>query len=76
MRKLSDGRTVTLELCLKTIDEELAKVQQAVGEAQFKASRYNDAAAILRDLIQSPRFVDFLTLPAYDRLDVVGKAAS
>ena len=74
--KLSDGRTVTLELCLKTIDEELAKVQQAVGEAQFKASRYNDAAAILRDLIQSPRFVDFLTLPAYDRLDVVGKAAS
>jgi malate synthase len=74
--KLSDGRTVTLELCLKTIDEELAKAQQSVGEAQFRASRYNDAAAILRDLIQSPKFVDFLTLPAYDRLDVVERAAS
>jgi malate synthase len=66
--KLNDGRTVTLDLCLNIIDEELAKAQQSVGEAQFRASRYNDAAAILRDLIQSPRFVDFLTLPAYDRL--------
>jgi malate synthase len=63
-------------LCLKTIEEELAKAQQAVGEAQFRASRYNDAAAILRDLIQSPRFVDFLTLPAYDRLDAVKRSAS
>ena len=52
--KLSDGRDVTLELCLKTIDEELAKMQKSVGEAQFQAGRYNEAAAILRDLIQSP----------------------
>jgi malate synthase len=66
---LSDGRVVTVELCLKTIDEELAKMQQTQGEAQFRAGRYTEAAGILRDLIQSPRFVEFLTLPAYDRLD-------
>src|SRR5580704_8334253 len=29
---LSDGRVVTVELCLKTIDEELAKMQQTQGE--------------------------------------------
>ena len=74
--KLNDGRSVTLELCLKTIEEELAKMRQSVGEAQFLAGRYNDAAGILRDLIQSPRFVDFLTLPAYDRLDGMERAAS
>jgi malate synthase len=74
--KMSDGRTVTLELCLKTIEEELAKAQKSMGEAQFRTSRYNDAAAILRDLIQSPRFVEFLTLPAYDRLDGAEGAAS
>jgi malate synthase len=67
--KLNDGRVVTVELCLKTIDEELAKIQQAQGDAQFRAGRYSQAAGILRDLIQSPKFIEFLTLPAYDRLD-------
>jgi len=73
---LSDGRPVTLELVLKTIDEELAKFQQSVGDAQFRAGRYNDAAGILRDLIKSPRFVDFLTLPAYERLDTTERASA
>lgn len=67
--RLSDGRVVSLELCLKTIDEELAKIQQSQGDAQFRAGRYSEAAGILRDLIQSPRFIEFLTLPAYDRLE-------
>jgi len=68
--RLNDGRAISLELCFKTIDEELAKIQQSQGDAQFQSGRYGEAAAILRDLIQSPRFIDFLTLPAYDRLDV------
>lgn len=73
---LSDGREVTLDLVLKTIDEELAKFQQSVGEAQFRAGRYREAAGILRDLIRSPQFVDFLTLPAYERLDVTERASA
>jgi malate synthase len=73
---LSDGRVVTLELVLKTIDEELAKFQQSAGEAQFRAGRYGDAAGILRDLIRSPKFVDFLTLPAYDRLNATERASA
>ncbi len=74
--KFSDGRTVTLDLVLKLIDEELAKVRQAVGDAQFRTSRYNDAAGILRDLVQSKQFVDFLTLPAYDKLNATEKASA
>ena len=66
--KLSDGRPVTVELCLKTIDEELAKFRQLVGEEQFRAGRYEDAATLLRELIRSEKFVEFLTLPAYERL--------
>jgi malate synthase len=73
---LSDGRAVTLELVLKTIDEELAKFQQSVGDAQFRAGRYGDAAGILRDLIRSPKFVDFLTLPAYDKLNATERASA
>ena len=30
--------------------------------------RYRDAADLVRSLIESPNFVEFLTLPAYDRL--------
>jgi malate synthase len=66
--KLSDGRFVTLDLCLKTIEEELVKFRQSVGEQQFRAGRYEEAASLLRDLLRSEKFVEFLTLPAYDRL--------
>jgi malate synthase len=73
---LSDGRPVTLDLCLKMIDEELAKVRQSVGDAQFRTSRYTEAAGILRDLIQSTQFVDFLTLPAYEKLNATERASA
>jgi malate synthase len=74
--KLSDGRPITRELALKTVDEELAKMKQAAGEAAYKAGRYEDAANILRNLIQAPKFVEFLTLPAYDRLNAMEKATA
>ena len=74
--KLSDGRSVTLDLCLQMIDEELAKARLAAGDAHFRSSRYNDAAGILRDLIQSPKFVEFLTLPAYDKLNATESASA
>jgi malate synthase len=74
--RLSDSRTVTLDLCLKMIDEELAKIRQSVGDAQFRTSRYNDAAGILRELIQSKQFVDFLTLPAYEKLNATERASA
>lgn len=66
--KMNDGRAVTADLCMKTIEEELAKFRQSVGEQQFRAGRYEDAASLLRELIRSQKFVEFLTLPAYDRL--------
>jgi malate synthase len=74
--KLVDGRAITKDLALKTIDEELSKMKHAAGEENYKKGRYEDAASILRDLIQAPRFVDFLTLPAYDRLNAVETAAA
>ena len=74
--KMSDGRVVTLELCLKTIDEELAKVRHSIGDQQYESGRYTQAASILRELIQAPHFVDFLTLPAYDRLQAAESASA
>ena len=74
--RLKDGRAVTPELCLQIIDEELAKFRQSAGDEQFRAGRYDEAANLLRDLIQSGRFVEFLTLPAYDRLNAAEHASA
>ncbi len=65
---LNDGRLVDAQLCLKTIDEELEKFQKSVGEQQFQSGQYRQAAQLLRELILAPQFVEFLTLPAYDRV--------
>jgi malate synthase len=62
--KLADGRAIDLPLCTQILDEELGKLKSSAGESH----RYDDAAAIFRDLIGAQRFPDFLTLPAYEKL--------
>ena len=63
---LNDGRKVTVELCDQFIDEELAKVKPVVDADRYTA--YENAASLMRDLIRSEKFIDFLTLPAYDEV--------
>lgn len=57
---LTDGRSVTEDLCSGIIAEELAKAE---GTDRYAA--YQKAAGLMRDLIGSPKFTDFLTLEAY-----------
>jgi len=66
--KLADGRTIDLALCNRILDEELAKLegQGATGR------RYQDAAAIFRNLIAAEHFPEFLTIPAYEKLVAEG----
>jgi len=64
--KLADGRTVDVALVEEAIDAELAKVKPNVDAARYVA--YEKAAVLMRQLIRAPRFVDFLTLPAYDQV--------
>ena len=60
---LEDGRAVTSELVEAAIGDELAKVKPTVDAARFDA--YQRAAALMRTLIASPAFANFLTEPAY-----------
>ncbi len=66
--RLNDGRALSPELYKQTVEEELAKFCESVGQSQFEKGRYSDAAQLLTEMIQSPKFVEFLTLPAYERL--------
>ena len=66
---LNDGRMINLDLCVKFVDEEVERIRQTVGDHQFLASRYRDATDLLLGMIRSPQFIEFLTLPAYERLE-------
>ena len=64
--KLADGRLVTIDLVESIIENELAQQRKLVDAAHYGA--YEKAADLMRDLIRAPRFIDFLTLPAYERI--------
>ena len=64
--KLPDGRPVDDALIRDTVEQELGRTAQMVGEERFEAGRYQDAARLFLDLALADQFTEFLTLPAYD----------
>ena len=66
--KLDDGRKVTVDMVERLIPEEIEAIQKLLGPAYLEG-RYEEAARIFRELVTNDRFVEFLTLPAYERID-------
>ena len=66
---LVDGRKVTIELFRELLAEELGKIKGMVGEQQYAARKFQEAAQLLDKIITNEQFVEFLTLPAYGYLD-------
>ncbi|MBO9374889.1 MAG: malate synthase A, partial [Chloroflexus sp.] len=64
---LEDGRKVTVELFRQMLPEELAKVREILGPA-YEDGRYEEAAELFDEITTDSEFVEFLTLPAYERL--------
>jgi len=75
-QKLDDGRAITRELVRQIVHEENDKVKAQLGVATYAKSRYEDAAQLMIDLVDQPVFVEFLTLPAYDRIIADERAAA
>jgi malate synthase len=65
---LDDGRKVTRGMVATMIPEELAKILDLLGPA-YGEGRYDDAAGIFTSLVDNDTFIEFLTLPAYERID-------
>ncbi len=65
---LDDGRKVTKELVAQLIPQEMEAIQKYLGPAYLQG-RYEEAAEVFKDLVTRDEFVDFLTLPAYERID-------
>ena len=67
-QKLDDGRLITKELVRQIVREENDKVKAAIGEEAYAKRRHEDAALLIIDLVEQPKFAEFLTLPAYGRV--------
>jgi malate synthase len=67
--KLDDGRKVTKELFRTLLAEELPKVRAYLGDAAWKAGKYEEGAKLFEKITTDDRYVEFLTLPAYDLID-------
>jgi malate synthase len=66
---LEDGRKVTVELFRELLPQELAAIRMRLGEAQWAAGKYQEAAAMFDKLTTADQFVEFLTLPGYDFIE-------
>ncbi len=68
--ELDDGRTVTRELVRELATDELEKIRAEVGdEFFFSEGRPEESRSLFEAVALSDQFVEFLTLPAYERLD-------
>lgn len=66
---LADGRTLTRELVLQIVDEELAAYKAQLGDEKFYQGRFAEAAGIVARMSTATKCADFLTLASYDYLD-------
>jgi malate synthase len=65
----AEGPVVTRDLVKRIEQEELAKIRTSVGDDFYAKGRYDEAASLFDDVALSEDFVEFLTHPAYGRID-------
>jgi malate synthase len=63
---MDDGLPVTVEMVDAVIEDELERAKASVDVHRYSA--YMKAADLMRELVRAPKFMDFLTVPAYERV--------
>ena len=68
--RLAGGETVTPELVSRIADEELERIRGEVGNDEWfdAQGRPEDSRGLFERVATGEDFVEFLTLPAYERL--------
>ena len=66
---LSDGRKVSTDLYRHFMADEIEKIKAHYGVETYAASRMEDAINLFDGLVTADKFSEFLTLPAYEKLD-------
>lgn len=66
--KLDDGRSITPDLFEAILTEELGRIRDSMGDERYAGSRFEQAAALFREMTVADAFEEFLTGPAYSYL--------
>lgn len=66
--ELENGGILNSELFERLFNDELNKIRDYLGEDKFESGHYKLAAELLKSLVISEDFEEFLTLPAYKYL--------
>jgi malate synthase len=67
--KLDDGRTITASLYNEILPSEIENIKAYVGEAAFANGKFEEAIKLFNDLVLQDEYLEFLTLPAYQKID-------
>jgi malate synthase len=67
--RLNDGRKVTKELFRGVLGEEVGKIKTTLGTERFAKGKFETASALFDKITTDDEFVEFLTLPGYEKLD-------
>ncbi len=69
--ELADGRAVTAELVRRAADEELERIRGEIGNDEwfYSQGRPEDSRGLFEQVALADEFVEFLTLPAYERIE-------
>lgn len=63
---LADRKRIDLDFVRQALNEECDRIRSAMGQAKYDSGQYKKASDLFEGMIVNPRFVDFLTLGAYD----------
>ncbi|AZB42269.1 malate synthase A [Bacillus sp. FJAT-42376] len=65
---LDDGRPVTMELYEQLKREETAKIAEELGDTFYAQMKFPEAVQVFDELVKNDDFIDFLTLPSYEKM--------
>jgi malate synthase len=66
---LDDGRPVTRDLVQSLFNDEMRRLETAVGHEAFRAGTYTRARALIEDVVMADGFTEFMTMAGYEHLD-------
>ena len=66
--KLEDGRKITISLVEQVLTEELGNLKALFGNESYGNGRYTEAAELFLSLVREDEFIEFLTLPGYEKI--------
>jgi malate synthase len=66
--RLPDGQVITADLVNRMIDEELAAIRRSRGDESFQEGGWDEAWSLFAATAISDDYIDFLTLPAYEKM--------